>query len=244
MLRSLAVVFFMIALIVGAGVPLVIYSAFRGSVTLMYRVGMAGFRFAFRLADIRIHAVGQENIPSGTCIFASNHASNLDPPAIAVMIPRRISVLAKKELFRIPVVGRALRLADVVEVDRSNRESAVSSVGDAVKHLKAGISFLVFPEGTRSPDGRLRPFKKGTFVMAIQAGVPIVPVSVAGTHTLLRKGSWRIEPGNVLVRFGERVDFSRYSIDQRADLMVAVERIVLEGLPPEQRPLAADAPGD
>jgi 1-acyl-sn-glycerol-3-phosphate acyltransferase len=238
LLRTLAVTLFMVFLIVGAGIPLILYSAVRGSVTAMYRVGMAGFRFAFRLGGIRVHASGLENIPAGTCIFAANHASNLDPPAIAIMIPRRISLLAKEELFRIPIMGSALRLADVVPVERSKPGAAIASVDHAVRHLKAGISFVVFPEGTRSLDGRVRPFKKGSFAMAIEAGVQVVPVSVAGTQRLLRKGSWRIERGDVRVRFGRPVDSSRYTKDQRADLTEEVERIVIEGLPPEQKPLA------
>jgi 1-acyl-sn-glycerol-3-phosphate acyltransferase len=106
-----------------------------------------------------------------------------------------------------------------------------------VKRLKEGLSFVVFAEGTRSVDGRLRPFKRGTFVMAIRAGVPIVPVSLIGTQNLMRKGHWSLYPGQVVVRFGPPIDSSEYSMEQRGELLALVEAAVAEGLPPEQRPL-------
>ena len=117
-------------------------------------------------------------------------------------IPRRVALLAKKEVFRIPNPQQSLRLAKLVPVDRSDKEAAAESVDIAVEYLKEGLSFLVFPEGTRSRDGRLLPFKKGTFLMAIRAGAWVVPVSLAGTQRLMRKGDWTIHPGEVVVRYG------------------------------------------
>ncbi len=127
-------------------------------------------------------------------------------------------------------------LAKFVSVDRESREGALESLKTSVRYLKEGLSFAVYPEGTRSQDGRLLPFKKGAFVLAIQAGVPIVPVSISGAQKLMRKGEWAIRPGEVLIRFGPPVDASQYSISQRSQLMTRVHEIVAAGLPPDQQP--------
>jgi 1-acyl-sn-glycerol-3-phosphate acyltransferase len=216
---------------------LIIWSWITGSADLMYRYAMSAVRLADRMAGIRVRAEGLENIPSGVCIFVSNHVSNVDPLALVPAIPRRIALLAKKEVFRIPILSIAMRQAGLVPVDREDREAAAESVDIGVKRLKEGLSFVVFAEGTRSVDGRLRPFKRGTFVMAIRAGVPIVPVSLIGTQNLMRKGHWSLYPGQVVVRFGPPIDSSEYSMEQRGELLALVEAAVAEGLPPEQRPL-------
>jgi 1-acyl-sn-glycerol-3-phosphate acyltransferase len=243
MTRTVTFALFMFLFILLVGVPLILYSAIARSVHPMYRAAMWGFRVGLGLAGIHVCCEGLENIPDGVCIFAINHASNIDPPAAAIAIPRRISVLAKKEVFRIPIVGTALRLADIVLVDRSDRDAALGSVALAIKHLKAGISFMVFPEGTRSPDGRLMPFKKGIFVMALQAGVPVVPMSLGGSYKILPKGTWIIRPGEIVVRFGKPVDAAAYAPDRRAELLAEVQRRVAAGLPEDQQPLAGEAEG-
>src|SRR6185295_7080322 len=138
-------------------------------------------------------AEGAENIPAGPCIFAANHTSNIDPPAIMNCIPRRVGILIKKSIFRTPIVGTAFRLGQFVPVDRARREEAVSSLDEAAEYVKQGLSFLVYPEGTRSPDGRLGPFKRGGFALAIRAGVPIVPVACIGAHRIMPKKSLRIK---------------------------------------------------
>ena len=135
-----------------------------------------------RLAGIRIREVGRENIKAGqNYIFMSNHASNLDPPIEIPRIQQRCSVLVKKELFRIPILGPGMRIARLVPVDRSNREAAIESVREGVAVLKTGLHMMIYPEGTRSPDGKLQPFKKGPFHLAIESGVPVIPMTIAGT---------------------------------------------------------------
>ncbi len=236
MIRALLVAFFLAPYVLVVGSTMILYSVLVGSVDTLYRMGVWGLRVSLRLGGIRVRAEGLENIPPGVCVFAANHASNLDPPSAVVAIPRRVALLAKKEVFRIPIVASAMRIASVVPVDRADREAAVASVQQAVKHLKEGISFLVFPEGTRSPDGRLRPFKRGTFVMAIEAGVPVVPISVVGTQKLLPKGRWAIHPGEIVVKFGPPVDASKYGVDKRGELLARVEALVAAGLPEDQQP--------
>ena len=239
MIRTLlGVTYFCLALILI--MPwLILYSWIVDDVSLMYRFAMKAIRIANWMIGIRVHVEGLENIPPGVCIFASNHLSNVDPMALVPAIPRRISLLIKKELLRIPILSTAMRLAKFVPVDRADREAAVASVDQAVIYLKEGLSFAVFPEGTRSRDGHLRPFKKGTFVMAIQAGVPIVPVCLIGAQKLMRKGSWAFHPGEVVVRFCPPVDSSQYNFEQRGELLTRVEALVASGLPPEQQPLPA-----
>jgi len=216
---------------------LILWSLIAGDVSFMYNRFQEGLRIGLHIAGIHVHAEGLENIPKGVCIFASNHASNLDPIALTPNIPRRISLLAKKEVFDIPVLSRAIRMAKLIPVNRGDSEAAADSVDLAIKYLKEGLSFCVYPEGTRSRDGRLLPFKRGTFVMAIRAGVPVVPVSLAGTQYLMRKGDWRIFPGNVTVKFGPAIDAAGYKIEQREELRQRVQDLVAGGLPDDQKPL-------
>lgn len=236
MLRTLIVALFLAAYILLVGPFFILHCILTGSPELLYRAGVAGARFAMWLGGVRVRATGQENIPAGVCVFVANHASNLDPPAVVAVIPRRVALLGKKEVFKIPILRRALLLADFVPVDRSNRAAAIASVEEAVTHIRRGVSYLVFPEGTRSPDGRLRPFKKGTFVMAIQAGAPVVPVAVIGAHKLMRKGSAALSPGTLAVQFLPAINSSAYTEEQRDELRKRVEEAIAACLPPDQQP--------
>lgn len=237
MIRLLIVGVLLGLYLVVVGPPLILHALLTGSVDRLYRAGVGGVTFVMRLAGVRIEVKGLENIPPGVCIFAANHTSAADAPAVISAIPRRISVIVKKELFRIPILGRAMRLAQWVPVDRSDREAAIGSVEEAIRQLRAGASFLVYPEGTRSLDGRLRPFKKGTFVMAIRAGVSVVPVSVAGAEKIIRKGELAARPGVVRVRFHPPIDAAQYTLERKEELLERVHAAVASGLPEELRPL-------
>ncbi len=127
----------------------------------------------------------------------SNHVSNLDPPVVLPLLPGRSSVLLKKELMSIPILGRAMRMGKFVPVERgSRREAAKASVAAAADALRSGLHILVYPEGTRSLDGRLSTFKKGPFYLAQETQAPIVPIAISGTQTMMRKGSSAITPGS------------------------------------------------
>lgn len=194
------------------------------------RVALAGVR----LAGVRVEVIGRERInPSRTYIFMCNHASNLDPPIVVPLIPRRTSVLVKKELFRIPVLAQAMRMGSLVAVDRSNREAAIASLRAANDVLRAGVNLTVFPEGTRSPDGRLLPFKKGPFYVAMDSGAPIVPLTIIGTHEMLPKGGIRIRPGTARLVFHEPVDPGVFA--GREELMQAVRERIASSLPEQYR---------
>jgi len=129
-----------------------------------------------------------------------------------------------------------MRVSGYVRVDRASREAA-GGVAAAVERLKKGLSLLVFVEGTRSGDGRLQSFKKGAFATAIQAKAPIVPVSIAGTQRILRKGAWRVHPGQVTIHFAPAVDASEYTMDRRSELIARVRSQIAANLPIDQRPL-------
>jgi 1-acyl-sn-glycerol-3-phosphate acyltransferase len=240
MIRAL-ILFIYIALALVIVLPwFIAWSFITGKPDAMYNMAMRAVRLGLKLAGVRVHIEGIGNIPAGVCIFAANHISTIDPLAFIPAIPRRVAILVKKELFRVPFLGPAMRLADFVAVDRSDREAAAASVDLAVEHLKQGTSFAVYPEGTRSPDGRLRPFKKGTFLMAIQAGVPVVPVSIAGAQKVMPKGARVIHGGDVTVRFGPPVNAADYTLEARADLLDRVHSLVAAGLPLDQQPLSPE----
>jgi 1-acyl-sn-glycerol-3-phosphate acyltransferase len=237
---------FLVACFLGLGTVcvlpwLVLWTLFAGNPNFMYRCAMTALRAGMALAGIRVRVEGLENIPPGSCILASNHASNADPPILTTVIPRRVAVLVKKELFRIPIFAQAMRVSHYVSVDRGAREAAASA-GAVVRFLRAGDSFLMFPEGTRSADGRLQPFKKGVATMAVEAGVPIVPISIGGTQKILRKGSWALQPGLVTIRFGHAVDASAYSMSRRPQLLADVAAAIAAALPPDQRPTLSNSP--
>ena len=149
----------------------------------------------------------------------------------------RVAILAKKSLFNIPVVGPAFRLGLFVPVDRANTEDALASLDLAAEYMRQGISFLIYPEGTRSRDGRLLRFKSGAFALAIKAGVPVVPVACAGAHRIMPKGSLRITPGEVVVRFCPPIDATAYRFDERGKLSERVRGAIAAALPADQQPL-------
>jgi 1-acyl-sn-glycerol-3-phosphate acyltransferase len=217
------------------GIP---YTLLVGNIRLLYRVAMWVTNAGVRAAGIKIEISGKENIPSGrSCIFMSNHVSNLDPPVLIPLLPGRSSVLLKKELMNIPILGRAMRMAKFVPVERgSRRDAARASVEAAAEALRSGLHILVYPEGTRSPDGRLSTFKKGPFFLALETQAPIVPIALSGTQTMMRKGSYAITPGLARIQVLPIIEPSNY--ETREELMLAVRAAIADALPVEMKPLA------
>jgi len=237
MLRTLFIAVFLTIYILLVGPPLLIYSLLTNHIDPLYWAGVKGVMFFVRAVGVRVRVEGLARVPSGACLFAANHTSSADAPAIVGAIPRRIAILLKESLFKWPIVGQAFQLARFIPVERKNRDSAIASVEKATEALRAGQSFLIYPEGTRSPDGRLQQFKKGAVVMAIKAGVPIVPMVCSGAQHVMKKHSLVIHPSEIVVEFLEPIDASRYSLEQRDELNDRVRRAMAEGLPPDQRPL-------
>jgi 1-acyl-sn-glycerol-3-phosphate acyltransferase len=219
------------------GPPLLIFTFISKNPDPLYWTALRGVLFFVRAVGVRIKVVGRERIPPGTVIFAANHTSSADAPAVVGAIPRRIAILLKRSLFEWPIVGQAFHLAHFIPVERSNRESAITSLEKATEAIRAGQSFLIYPEGTRSPDGRLQEFKKGTSVMAIKAGVPLVPVACSNAHRIMRKRELKIYPGEILVEFLAPIDATQYTVEQRDELNQRLHDELAAGLPEDQRPL-------
>jgi 1-acyl-sn-glycerol-3-phosphate acyltransferase len=219
-----------------AGILGIPYTLMVGDISLLYRVGMWIAGAGVRAAGIRVEVSGREHVPVGrSCIFMCNHVSNLDPPVVAPILPGRSSILLKKELMSIPLLGTAMRLAKFVAVERgSKRDAAKASVEAAAEALNSGLNILVFPEGTRSPDGRLSNLKKGPFFLAEQTNAPIVPVAISGTQRMMRKGSWSITPSVARVEMLRAIEPSAYAT--REDLMAAVHGSLAAALPAEMKP--------
>jgi 1-acyl-sn-glycerol-3-phosphate acyltransferase len=237
MLRAAFVCIFLPLYILIVGPTLLLYTLITKNPNPIYWAGVNGTMFFVRSTGVRVRVKGLQRIPSETCIFAANHTSSADPPAIVWSIPRRIAILLKRGLFQYPIVGQAFRLAHFIPVDRFNRDSAIDSLEEATESLKNGQSFLIYPEGTRSPDGRLQTFKKGTAVMAIKAGVPIVPIACSGAHRIMKKRELSITPGEIVVEFLDPIAAKNYSLEQRDLLTQEVHDAIADALPEDQKPL-------
>ena len=205
-----------------------------GKIDAMYWTALCVARVGVRMAGVRWKLIGLEQLPmTSNYIFMSNHVSNIDPPLLIPLLPRRVTVMVKKELFKLPILGRAMRMADFVPIDRSNRDAAIGSVREAATIVRKGLDLVVFPEGTRSPDGRLLPFKKGSFYLAMDTGVPIVPVTILGTEELLPKGSVLARHGRVSIVFHSPIDPKGFT--DRDELVEAVRASVASALPEGRR---------
>lgn len=205
-----------------------------GDVRLLYFLFTRGASMGVRLAGVCVKTVGLEQIdPRRSYIFMSNHVSNLDPPILISLIPRRTSVMVKKELFSYPVLGRAMRMGSLVPVDRGNREAGIEAVSAAKKVIEQGISMMIYIEGKRSFDGKLLPFKKGPFYLAMECGVPVVPVTMVGTHEAMPKGQFAIKPGLVKAIFHPAIEPKDFG--SRDALMEKVRCVIESGLPEKYR---------
>jgi 1-acyl-sn-glycerol-3-phosphate acyltransferase len=229
-LRALALLAFWGLAAVPVGLIGIAWTLLSGKVDLLYRMGAGAAYAGVRLVGVKVQVIGADRLNwRRTCIFMCNHVSNLDPPIVIPVMLRRTSVLVKKELFRVPILGWGMRLTNLVPVDRRNREAAIASLHSAAEVLRSGVNMTIWPEGTRSPDGRLLAFKKGPFYLATESGVSIVPITLAGTHEIWPKGEFALHPGTATVIFHEPIDPAAYT-DQDA-LRNAVRERIRSGLP-------------
>lgn len=234
MIRTIAMlVFWALALPVAAliGFP---WTFITGDIRLLYRMFMIGAWNGVRLTGVRVKTVGLDTLdPERTYIFMSNHVSNLDPPITVPLIPKRTSVLVKKELFRVPVLGKAMRMGSLIPVDRGNRDAGIESVRAAKEVVQQGLNMTIYVEGKRSFDGKLLPFKKGPFYLAMECAVPVVPITITGTRYVMPKGRFAIKPGVVTVAFHPPIEPEDFG--DRECLMEKVRAAIDSGLPEECR---------
>jgi len=211
-----------------------------GNPSLFYSVGRFGCSLLTRLAGIKVEVRGREHVrPGRTYLFLANHQGNCDPPALLPAIPRDVRFLVKKELRRVPILGRIMKLGGFIFIDRRNRASALQGMEEAVARMRAGESFLVFPEGTRSRTGRMGPFKKGPFMMAIQAAVPVIPITISGSFEVMPPARLRIMPGTIRVTFHPEIETCQLTPSAREELMGEVARIIASQLEEHEQPLVS-----
>lgn len=200
--------------------------------TLAHWVGRWWGRSLLFLAHIPVQVVGLEHLVAGkTYIFAANHRSNFDIFALFSALPGNFLWVAKKELFKIPVLGQALSRMGSIPVDRDNLQAAVRSLNQAAARVQAGPSMIIFPEGTRVPEPELKPFKKGVFIMALKAGQPLVPVSINGTYFIQPRGSLKIRPGPVKLIIGPPIYPQTFR--RKEELMAAVHQAIAANYDPD-----------
>jgi len=232
MIRTLVMLGFWAALLPVAALIGFPWTLLTGNVSLLYRMAMWSAWTGVRLAGIQVQTVGLDTLdPARTYIFMSNHVSNVDPPILMPLIPRRMSVMVKKELFKVPILARMMRFGSLVPVDRGNRESGISAVRAAADVIRQGLNMTIYVEGHRSFDGKLLPFKKGPFYLAEECGVPVVPVTIAGTHYVMPKKRFAIKPGIVTVIFHDPIEPKDFG--SRDCLMAKVRNAINSGLPAE-----------
>lgn len=188
-------------------------------------------RMLVRLAGANVRIEGEHNAPTDQPrIYVSNHQSWFDVWALAAELPVHYRFVAKKELARIPIFGLAWKAAGHVCIDRSDRSAAVRSLEEAGNLIRSdGSGIIIFPEGTRSPDGRLQSFKKGAFMLALYTGVDIVPIGISGSRQVLPKGSFMVRPGTITIRIGRPIQTAEYSNATR-DIMVRDTRDAIREL--------------
>jgi 1-acyl-sn-glycerol-3-phosphate acyltransferase len=187
---------------------------------LLYIFGHGGVYLGLWLCGIRFKVAGREHLPlDQAAVYCSNHESNVDPPLLFTALHPRMHILYKHEIDQIPVLARAFRMGGFIPIDRRNKESAMRSIEMGAAAIRAGNSFLIFPEGTRSRTGEMLPFKKGGFVMAIKAGAPIVPVAISGGRAAMQRGSAIIRPVTISIRVGPPIGTADVDLNDRDQLI-------------------------
>lgn len=198
---------------------------------LLYSPVRVFIRAGLAMVNVRVEVTGLERLdPKQTYIFTPNHQSLIEVPLWVAYLGRNIAYLGKKEVFKYPIFGYGIRLVGVVPVDRSNSPAAVESAKLATENIRKGKSYVVYPEGTRSRDGGLLPFKKGAFMMAIDAGVPVVPITISGATRIMPKSQIKIFPSTVRVTIHEPISTTGYSKANIAELIDKTKQKIFSAL--------------
>jgi 1-acyl-sn-glycerol-3-phosphate acyltransferase len=208
--------------------PFILFCRLAGLREPLIAIGLWTMRVSRRILGITVEASGTGKIVPGTPhVFMPNHASFIDGPLVMVLIPGAARVILKTSVLRIPIVGTAMRFVGFVPVDRKGAEGGKKSIARAASLMRTrGYSYLIFPEGTRSRDGRLGPFRRGGFFLALESGAPIVPVTIRGTRELMPKGQWFARRGAVNVVLHDPVPVAGFTPETMSALMDKVRAAI------------------
>jgi len=229
MIRTALIILWVVLTTAVFGVVAILVSFFTRTGNPVHIVARIWAKSILMAARIHVQVTGLSNIePDQSYIFMVNHQSNFDIPVLLGRLPVQFRWLAKAELFKIPIFGRAMRGAGYVEIDRFNQDSAFESINEAARKMKHGVSVMIFPEGTRSRDGKVKAFKKGGFVMAVDSGVPIVPIVIRGTWPIMAKSSLRINRGNVEMKIAKPIKTAGHTRENKEDLMDKVRTVICQ----------------
>ncbi len=224
-------------------VPLVLISFLSASGGPAYKIARWWMWIVYKCMGLTFSIEGAEKIePATSYIVTPNHQGNADILALMSTLPLRFRWVVKKELLRIPVFGWALARTGAISLDRSNREKSIKSLKAAKKKLSGGWSVLIYPEGTRSSDPNLQPFKKGAFMMAIQTGVPILPVTCNGAYHVLPKKTVTFMPGHITVTIGNPIQTKGLTEEDVPELMERTRKEIAKSLDPEYNPFGDQKP--
>lgn len=217
---------------VAFGVTAVLLSPFNPSGRLVHWFARWWARTLLWVARVPVRVDGLDNIPAGQpCVLVSNHASAADIPILFSSLPIQFRIVAKDSLFHIPILGWCMRLAGYISINRTNPKKAMRSLKRAARQIREGYPAVVFPEGTRTRTGKLLPFKTGAFLLAIESGVPVVPVAISGSFDILAKGSMKIRPDvQVALRIGPVIETTGYRANDRRSLALSAHKAVQDSL--------------
>jgi 1-acyl-sn-glycerol-3-phosphate acyltransferase len=235
-LRGLFLVTFWFTAIAIVAPPLILLFLIFRKEGIIFKPVRFFIRLGLAMVGVKVKVTGLENLdPQQAYILTPNHQSFIEVPLFVTYLDRYPAYLAKKEVFKYPIFGYGIGLIKVVSVDRSNSPAAVESAKQATENIRQGKSYMVYPEGTRSKDGKLLPFKKGAFMMAIDAGVPVVPVTVSGATKIMPKGEFKLFPSTVHIIVHEPISTAGYSRNNVAELMERTREKIYSALSEEER---------
>lgn len=230
LLHTIVIYLWIIASTIFFGITAILFSFFSKNGDSVHHVARVWGRGILWVSAIRVKVHGAENIQERSAVYMSNHQSNFDIPVYFGGLPVQFRWVAKAELFKIPIFGQGMRGAGYISIDRSDTRSAIKSLNRAAQNIREGTSVLFFPEGTRSKDGNLRSFKKGGFIMAVEAGVPIIPMAVMGTFQVMPKGGKLIRRHPVQIVVCPPINAGDYTRKQLDQLMTDVKEAIGKAL--------------
>ncbi len=209
------------------GIPIILVALISKTGRTPYKLGRFYSWLVMKTNRVKLQVVENKNVfKQKSYIYISNHLSNLDPLAVSNSVPNPLRFIGKASLAKIPVFGWAAKMARTIFIDRTNSIKAVETINKSIRELKNGISAFFFAEGTRSTDGKMKPFKKGGIALAIKAKLPIVPVTIINSDKLLRKNSLKIKKGVLNIIIGDPIDTSRFTMEDVDKVCKMVEEII------------------